>query len=116
MREEHCYGLELYEPQAGARSGQFTYMAGVQVSDLSALPQGVSGYTIPGGRYAVFTHVGSTELLGETFGYIYGEWLPASGETLREMNGTHSFDLEFYGPRFQEGRADSELQIYVPLN
>lgn len=115
--EDRCYGLELYEPQADARSGQFTYVAAVLVADLAIRPQGVAGYTIPGGRYAVFTHAGSTELLGETFGYIYGEWLPASGEALRGMDGGDacSFDFEFYGPGFQEGRADSELYIYVPL-
>lgn len=36
---------------------------------------GVQRITIPGGRYVVFTHKGPYEKLGETYGYIYGEYL-----------------------------------------
>lgn len=37
---------------------------------------GVQRIIIPGGRYVVFTHKGPYEKLGETYGYIYGEYLP----------------------------------------
>ncbi len=109
-----AYGLELYEPGAEHRDGTFTYLASIEVAAGAALPHGVTTRHIPGGRYAVFTHRGSTEMLGETFGYIYSEWLPASGETLRDIE-RHGFDLEFYDSRYKEGNPDSELDIYVPL-
>ncbi|MBP3964985.1 AraC family transcriptional regulator [Paenibacillus lignilyticus] len=116
VNERISFGLEIYNPQAsGDRERQFDYLAGTEVADpASAMPRAAQVYTIPGGRYAVFTHVGSTELLGETFRYIYGEWLPSSGERLRSL-GDSGFDFEYYDARFQEGRADSELDIYVPL-
>lgn len=41
---------------------------------------GVIGKTIPGGRCAVLRHVGPDDMLGETIGYLYAEWLPQSGE------------------------------------
>ncbi|WP_308636859.1 AraC family transcriptional regulator [Paenibacillus silvisoli] len=115
--ESVCYGLEIYDPQSSGREGAFVYVAGTEVADPSSLPAGARAYTVPGGRYAVFTHIGSTELLGETFRYIYGEWLPASGETLRSLDEAagSGFDFERYDARFREGRAESELDIYVPL-
>ncbi|SFI41450.1 AraC family transcriptional regulator [Paenibacillus sp. UNC496MF] len=70
--EHVCYGLELYEPAAVRREGGFAYLAGVEVAAAPAA--GVDGIVfraIPGGRYAIFTHIGSTELLGETFDFIY---------------------------------------------
>ncbi|SDW95522.1 AraC family transcriptional regulator [Paenibacillus sp. CF384] len=114
--ERVCFGLEIYNPlTSGDREREFDYLAGTEVADpLQTMPGDAVVYTIPGGRYAVFTHVGSTELLGETFRYIYGEWLTASGETLRGM-GDRGYDYEYYDARCQEGRADSELDIYVPL-
>ncbi|WP_165822651.1 AraC family transcriptional regulator [Paenibacillus montanisoli] len=115
--ERICYGLEIYDPQSAGREGAFVYVAGTEVADPAGLPDGAQAYAVPGGRYAVFTHIGSTELLGETFRYIYGEWLPASGEALRGLDdaGGSGFDFERYDERFREGLADSELDIYVPL-
>lgn len=109
-----AYGLELYEPGAKHRDGTFIYLASIEVAAAAALSHGVTARHVPGGRYAVFTHRGSTEMLGETFGYIYSEWLPASGETLRDAE-RHSFDFEYYDSRYKEGDPDSELDIYVPL-
>jgi len=39
---------------------------------------------IPGGRCAVLRHVGTDDTLGATIIYLYREWLPASGEELRD--------------------------------
>ena len=36
------------------------------------------------GRYAVFTHIGPYTQLHEVWGAIYRDWLPASGEQLRD--------------------------------
>ncbi len=40
---------------------------------------------IPGGRCAVIRHIGSDDTLGETVKYLYTEWLPQSGEKLRDF-------------------------------
>lgn len=48
-------------------------------------PEGEVGLqTISGGRCAVFLHKGPYDKLGETYNAIFSQWLPASGETLRE--------------------------------
>jgi AraC family transcriptional regulator len=38
--------------------------------------------TLPGGRYAVATHLGAYSGLGAAWGRFIGEWLPTSGHTL----------------------------------
>jgi AraC family transcriptional regulator len=48
-------------------------------------PFGVVERTIPGGRCAVLRHTGSDDTLGETLKYLYGSWLPASGEEPRDF-------------------------------
>ena len=46
---------------------------------------GVVMKTIPGGRCAVLRHVGSDEAIRERLNYLYSEWLPQSGEALRDF-------------------------------
>lgn len=48
-------------------------------------PQGVVAKVIPGGRCAVVEHIGSTNTLETTVRWLYQEWLPGSGEALREF-------------------------------
>lgn len=46
---------------------------------------GVVERTIPAGRCAVLRHIGSDDTLDQTMRYLYGTWLPASGEELRDF-------------------------------
>jgi AraC family transcriptional regulator len=45
----------------------------------------VIGKVIPGGRCAVVRHTGSDDAFRETLEYLYGTWLPDSGEELRDF-------------------------------
>jgi AraC family transcriptional regulator len=48
-------------------------------------PEGEVGVqTIPGGECAVLTHHGPYRELGQSFGWLYGVWLPASGREPRD--------------------------------
>lgn len=114
-----AFGLEIYqEAMKGIRTGEFTYVACIEVDGNGVIPEGTIAIEIPGGRYAVATHQGSTERLQETFGHLYGEWLPSSGDTLRHWvveGGTRAFDFEAYDGRYSEGDPMSELDVYIPL-
>jgi AraC family transcriptional regulator len=46
---------------------------------------GVIEKLIPAGRCAKVRHVGSTDALDETLHVLYGQWLPQSGEQLRDF-------------------------------
>ncbi|KMW46124.1 AraC family transcriptional regulator [Ralstonia insidiosa] len=45
---------------------------------------GVVPKTLAGGRYAVLRHTGSDDTLDQSVAYLYAEWLPASGQELRD--------------------------------
>ncbi|MHC4618810.1 MAG: AraC family transcriptional regulator [Planctomycetota bacterium] len=87
------------------------YDACVTVSD-DFEPEGEIGVqTIGGGEYAVVTHAGPYEKLGQTYAKLYGQWLPQSGRGPRSEPC-----LEFY-LNDPEGTEPEELltDIYAPL-
>jgi AraC family transcriptional regulator len=86
------------------------YMASVEVDALDAIPNGMVAKKIPAGRYAVFIHKGPLAKIDHTTQYIYGSWLPKSGEELRD-----SPDLEIYDARYKVEAEDSEIELQIPL-
>ncbi len=72
---------------------------------------GVINGEIPGGRCAVVRHHGSLDTLANSVWFLYRDWLPASGETLRD------FPVYFRYLNFVHEVAEHELQtdIYLPL-
>jgi AraC family transcriptional regulator len=55
--------------------------------DRAVEPAGDIGVqTIDGGRFAVFLHAGPYSDFSRTYGAIYGQWLPGSGEKLRDAS------------------------------
>ena len=72
---------------------------------------GVVEKTIPGGRCAVLRHVGSDDALPETVWYLYSEWLPQSGEALRD------FPVYLQRTEFFPDVAESEAvtDVFLPL-
>ncbi|ROM94639.1 GyrI-like domain-containing protein [Pseudomonas brassicacearum] len=72
---------------------------------------GVREIVIPGGRCVVVRHVGSTDHIGETIYPIYRDWLPGSGEELRDQ--PLYFD---YLSAYPETPHDQwQTDIYIPL-
>ncbi|MHC4472182.1 MAG: AraC family transcriptional regulator [Planctomycetota bacterium] len=87
------------------------YDACVTVSE-DFVPEGEVGVQlIPGGEYAVTTHHGPYQKLGETYAAFCGEWLPRSGRELRAQCG---FEVYLNDP---DGTEPEELltDIYMPL-
>lgn len=72
---------------------------------------GVRNAVIAGGRCAVVRHVGSTHRIGETIYPLYRDWLPTSGEQLRDA------PLVFHYLTVAPDIAEREMQtdIYLPL-
>lgn len=72
---------------------------------------GVTGRTLAGGRYAVLRHTGSDDTLGQSVAHLYADWLPASGEALRDA------PLLFQRMRFYPDVPEHEAvtDILLPL-
>jgi AraC family transcriptional regulator len=75
-------------------------------------PEGEVGVqTLEGGEYAVLTHIGPYRQLGESYHWLFGTWLPASG---RELRNTPTYEIARNSP----GSTPPEqlrTDIYLPL-
>jgi len=78
---------------------------------VTANSYGVVADIIPGGRCAVLRHVGSDDHLGASIRHLYAEWLPESGEELRDFP-LFGQRISFF-PDVPEHEACSDL--FLPL-
>lgn len=94
-----------------SETSEFTEIAGLEVTSVVEIPEGMINVNIPAGKYAVFTHKGSPINLRQTYEYIWGTWLPNS-----KFEADLRFDFELYGERFK-GMEDpeSEVDIHIPI-
>jgi AraC family transcriptional regulator len=94
----------------GDDSGNFDYVAGVEVSDFSDLPREFSRVRIPEQRYAVFTHRDHISSIRRTVNTIWNHWLPASG-----LKAADAPSFERYDENFDPLTGNGGLEIWVPV-
>jgi AraC family transcriptional regulator len=94
----------------GDDSGNFDYIAGVEVADFSDLPREFSRVRIPEQRYVVFTHAEHISTIRRTVGAIWNQWLPQSG--LRVADAPN---FERYDEKFDPATGNGGLEIWVPV-
>ncbi|MGI0494241.1 AraC family transcriptional regulator [Alkalinema pantanalense CENA528] len=72
---------------------------------------GIVAKTIPGGKCAVLRHIGDDGMLGESMAYLFGQWLPMSGEVPR------AFPLFLQRVLFPPAVSAQEaiVDIFLPL-
>jgi len=105
------YGIAYDDPKTTEASKfRFDLCGSINV-DVPSNPQGVITKIIPGGRCAVLRHLGAHEEMDQKVHYLYGEWLPASGELLRD------FPCYFHYINLFPDVTEHELltDIYLPL-
>jgi AraC family transcriptional regulator len=105
------FGVAYDDPDTAEPAAFRFDICGSVTSDVPANPQGVINKVIPGGRCAVLRHLGSHDRIGESVYSLYREWLPASGEGLRD------FPLFFHYLNLTPETPEHELvtDIYLPL-
>lgn len=90
---------------------RFDICASVKI-DVPENPQGVTTKTIPGGRCAVLRHLGSREEKMDSKIYaLYRDWLPQSGEELRDF----PFYFEYINLFPEVAEHELITDIYLPL-
>ena len=94
----------------GDDSGNFDYVAGVEVNDFSDLPREFTRVRIPEQRYAVFTHAEHISTIRRTVHTIWNQWLPASG-----MKAADAPSFERYDEKFDSSTGDGGLEIWIPV-
>jgi AraC family transcriptional regulator len=94
----------------GDDSGNFDYIAGVEVSDFSDLPREFSRVRIPEQRYAVFSHRDHVSTIRRTINTIWNQWLPASG-----LKAADAPSFERYDENFDPLTGNGGLEIWIPV-
>jgi len=111
VTSSQTYGLVYDNPHTTpAENFRFDICGSVDAA-VPANPQGVINKLIPGGRCAVVRHHGSHQRIGEAAYYLYRDWLPGSGEELRD------FPLFFHYLNLIPDTPEHELitDVYLPL-
>jgi AraC family transcriptional regulator len=100
-----------HDDPAVTRPDRVRYDACMTV-DVDFQPQGDIGVqVIPGGDYAVLTHLGPYEKLGPSYARLLGEWLPRSHRILRT---SPCFEVYLTAPENTEPE-DLITDLYAPL-
>ncbi|MEJ2592020.1 MAG: AraC family transcriptional regulator [Candidatus Thiodiazotropha sp.] len=111
VASSRTFGIAYDDPET-TEAAQFRFdICGSVQQPVPENPQGVINKLIPGGRCAVVRHLGSHDHIGESAWYLYREWLPQSGEELRD------FPLFFHYVNLIPETPEHELvtDIHLPL-
>jgi AraC family transcriptional regulator len=90
------------------KTGDFDYLAGIEVKDISDIPEGMESWQVPEQTYAVFGC--NLKNIKQAFKQIYHQWLPKSG--YQRAQGP---EFEFYDDSFKPIEGKLDLYIYIPV-
>ncbi|KPL00920.1 MAG: hypothetical protein AMJ91_02615 [candidate division Zixibacteria bacterium SM23_73_3] len=90
------------------KTGEFDYLAGLEVQDASDVPEGMESWQVPDQTYAAFPC--NLKNIREAFQQIYQQWLPQSG--YQRADGP---DFEFYDENFKPDQDKLDMFIYIPV-
>jgi len=111
VKSSRTFGIAYDNPDT-TEPEKFRFdICGSITADIPANPHGVVNRLIPAGRCARVRHLGSHDSMKASIYYLYREWLPQSGESLRD------FPLYFCYLNFISETPEHELatDIYLPL-
>jgi AraC family transcriptional regulator len=104
-------GIVYDNPETTAPQDFRFDICGSVIEAVPENPQNIINKQIPAGRCAVVQHKGSHERIGEAAYYLYRNWLPESGEELRD------FPLFFHYLNLGADIPEQDLltDVYLPL-
>jgi AraC family transcriptional regulator len=111
VKTSKTFGIPYSDPNTTEPEKFRWDVCGSIEGDVPENKYGVKAGVIPGGRCAVIRHKGSHDSLDDSIYYVYREWLPESGENIRDypcffhyINLIHEVD-----------ECDLLTDIYFPL-
>ncbi len=111
VKTSQTFGIAYDNPETTPPEEFHFDLCGAVSKTVPENPQGVLDSVIPAGRCAVVCHIGSRDRLVESIYPLYREWLPETGENLRD------FPLYFHYLNFfpETPEIALETDIYLPL-
>ncbi len=108
------YSIQIYDDSLYFKNftphTEFTKVAGIEVSNFDNLAEGIQGFTLNGGLYAIFIHKGPSSEFPKTMQYILGQWLPNS-----EYQLDHRPHFEIVDTKHKHTDPDAEEEIWIPI-
>lgn len=111
VQSSRSFGIPFGNPDTTPPEAFRFALCGEINEAVAANEFGVTERVIPGGRCVVVRHVGSTDHIGETIYPIYRDWLPTSGEELRD----HPLFFDYLSVYPETPQDQWQTDIYVPL-
>jgi AraC family transcriptional regulator len=108
---EEMFGVIYGRPEAErSHPDELQYVAGVPVRPESEIPDGMVSHTVQASTFAVFTHRGPINTIGNKCHEVYRIWLPQS-------NYEHAgvADVELYDGRFNCESDDSVMEYWISV-
>jgi AraC family transcriptional regulator len=103
-------GIFEDDPDATATTS-LRSVAGVVIEAGTPVPDGLERVVIPAGRHAVLHYVGPYSLMHAAYQWLYGTWLPASGEAPRD----HPVFEEYLTDPAHTAPTNAETALRLPL-
>jgi AraC family transcriptional regulator len=88
----------------------FDYFVGVEVKEVSTLPEGFTTVSLTPQRYAVITHDKHVSAMPKTLEMIFQTWLPDSS-----LDATHAPCFETYSREFNGETGMGGMEIWIPV-
>lgn len=112
LDSSETYNL-VYDDPLTTAAQDYRFDVGVTVQKpVGPDDHGIIDKIIPAGRCAMLRHLGSSDNIDQSVRYLYEEWLPASGEEVRD------FPLFFHRVKLFPAQVPEHEQItdiYLPL-
>jgi AraC family transcriptional regulator len=86
-------------------------LAGVVIDPDAPVPDGLERIVIPAGRHAVLHYVGPYSLMHTAYRWLYGTWLPTSGEEPRD----HPVFEEYLTDPAHTAPTHAQTKLLLPL-
>lgn len=86
-------GIFVDPPNYDYRTDKFKWIAGVEVSSFSEIPEGMESITIPANTYACTTYRGTMDQAYLTYDFLY-KWVEESEYELADTYGIEQYPQE----------------------
>lgn len=100
--------IAIYTDYQSDYTEDYTTIIGVQVTELSQIPDGLIGRTFGDANFEKYTAKG--EMPNAVVEVWQNIW-----QNDQTLNRAYNYDFEVYGAKSQNG-ADSEVEIYLSIN
>lgn len=111
IASSRTFGIPRNNPDTAPSDGFRFDVCGEIDEPVASNRYGVRAIAIPAGRCAVVRHVGSTDHIAESVYPIFRDWLPGSGEELRD----HPLFFHYLTVALDLPQEQRQTDIYIPL-